>query len=67
VPPALAERDEDEQGQAEDRAVEGPGRGRDRGVQVEDTGERDARRPDERGKPRPFGEPGERPELAAQV
>ena len=67
VPPALAERDEDEQGQAEDRAVERPGRGRDRGVQVEDTGERDARRPDQGGKPRPFGEPGERPELAAQV
>ena len=56
----LPEGDQDEQRQPEDRAVERPGRGRDRGEQVEDPRERDACRAEERREARPLGEPVER-------
>src|SRR4029077_5059416 len=59
-------RDEHEQRQPEHRPVERPGRGRDRGVDVEDTGERDARGTEQRREAWSPGEPVERPERGAQ-
>jgi hypothetical protein len=67
VAPPFRECDEDEDRQAEDRAVERAGRGRDRGEQVEDPGERDARPAEERRQARPAREPVEDAELPAQV
>ena len=62
-----AERDEDEQRQPEDRPVDRPGRGRHRGVQVEDPRERDAHRAEQRRDARSLREPVERAGLRAQA
>jgi hypothetical protein len=57
---------EDEKGQPEERPIERPGRGRDCGKQVEDTGERDAGRAEERRDTRPTSERGQDAEIVAQ-
>ncbi len=60
VAPVLHDRHEDEQGQPEHGPIDRAGRGRDRGVPVEDPGEGDAQRPDERRQARAAGDGVER-------